>query len=202
MKQLIILFFCFVVFSFGTCRKSGVGCTGSVYGFEAKAKIINHSDSINIGDTIWLEIVSPVSQIDANTGQIINYSKAANLGTAIGFGELVSPTMPVYAANDFKYVLQKGQKLDNPNVNVVREYLFSENQLNYEFRLGIIPTRKGIFSIGLSNAANVYRANDKCTKAGYRIYFTETNQHLYFIKQVFGTEPDPPPNGTYCFKVK
>lgn len=116
------------------------------------------------------------------------------------FGELLQPSGKE-AANDFVFLLAKGKTVNNPNINRIREYLFIETSSNYEFLLGIIPKRKGIFSIGLSNAANVYRKNDKCTKATYRIFFTDTDQHLYFIKQVFGVDPDAPPNGTYCFKV-
>lgn len=201
MKRVLLGIICFVVFSSSTCRKSGFGCAENVYSFEAKAKIINDADSINLGDTIWLEITSAVSQTDKVSGQIINYGNAANLGCAIGFGELALPSIKE-VANDFNYLLKKGEKVNNPNINGIREYRFIENSSNYEFLLGIIPTRKGLFSIGLSNAANVYRNNDKCTKASYQIYFAGTNQHLYFIKQVFGVEPAPPPNGTYCFKVK
>lgn len=201
MKRIVILFICFLFFSFGTCRKYSIDCSRSVYSFEAKAKINNPSDSINIGDTIWLQITSPLSQIDANSGQIITYSKAANLGTAIGIGELVPPSGKE-AANDFNYYLLKGTLLNNPNTNAIREYLFSESSLDYQFLLGVIPKRKGVFSIGLSNASNVYRKDDNCKKAFYRIYFTQTPLHLYFVKQAFGNTPDSSYFSPYCFKVK
>ncbi len=190
-----------MIFNFSTCRKSGINCAENVYSFEARAKILNHSDSINVGDTVWLEVTCPVSQSDGNSGRMISYSKAANLGTAIAIGELVKPS-GIEAASSFDYHLVTGTNINNPDANRIREYLFSEGLVEYQFLVGIIPKKKGIFSIGLSNAANVYRTNDKCTKASYRIYFTQTDQHLYFIKQVYGVDPDPPPNGTYCFKVK
>ena len=200
MKNIIVLLLGLTILSANTCKKSD--CAQSVYSFEAKAKILNAADSINIGDTIWLEINCPVSQLDQATGQTIQYSNAANLGTALGIGELVSPTAPVYAANDFKYILEKGFLLNNPNVAAIREYSFAENFSRYEMKLGIIPKRRGVFSIGLTNASNVYRNNDKCTKASYRIYYADTDQHLYFIRQIFGTEPDGGARATYCFKVK
>jgi hypothetical protein len=199
MRKLITLLLCSIAFSSSTCRKSGFDCTVTTYNFKAEAKVLNHSDSISVGDTIWLAISCPVSQIDNNSSKLINYSKAVNFGTAIGLGELVLPSGRE-AANDFNYYLLRGIQVNNPNTNVIREYLFSENLSSYEFLLGVIPKRKGTFSIGLSNAANVYRNDDKCTKASYRIYFTDTNQHLYYIKQVFGTEPDGTER-TYCFKV-
>ncbi len=199
MKRFLFAISCIVLFSSTTCRK--IGCAENIYNFEAKAQIVNDCDSINLGDTIWLKITCPVSQPDSHTGQVITYKNTANLGTAIGVGELVQPSGKE-AANDFVYLLSKGKPVNNPNTNAIREYLFNETSSNYEFMLGIIPKRKGIFSIGLSNAANVYRNDDKCTKANYRIYFADTDQHLYLIKQIFGVDPAPPPNGTYCFKVK
>ncbi len=198
MKRLVISLLALVVLSATTCKK--FNCAESVYSFEAKAKILNAADSIII-DTIWLEIISPVIQRNFGTGETVNYSDATNLGTAIGFGELALSSIKG-AANDFIYLLEKGTVINNTNVNEIREYRFSEHASNYEFRLGVIPKRKGVFSIGLSNAVNVYRSNDKCTKANYTIYYTNTDQHLYFIKEIVGTEPDAGAKATYCFKVK
>jgi hypothetical protein len=47
-------------------------------------------DSIHINDTIWLEVNEPTILKDVQTGKDVNYSGAANLGSAIGF-EKVSP---------------------------------------------------------------------------------------------------------------
>lgn len=88
MKSFFLAIICIVIFSSTTCKK--IGCAENIYSFEAKAKVVNDSDSINLGDTIWLEITCPVSQPDGNTGQIIAYKNAANLGTAIGFWGITS----------------------------------------------------------------------------------------------------------------
>ncbi len=203
MKSLNFAFIalCYLVFTASTCKKNG-NCTETSYSFEAYAKVVNPYDSINVGDTIWLEITTPVTQMDGISGQTVSFTTASNLGTAIGFGELINPNAPVYAANEFNYILLKGIPVSNPNIAGIREYSFLESASMYEFRLGIIPKRKGIFNFGLSNAANVFRKNDKCTKAFYRIYFTQTPLHLYYIKQVFGTTPDSTYASPYCFKVK
>ncbi len=192
---------CYIIFTSSTCKKNG-NCTETSYSFEALAKVLNPYDSINIGDTIWLEINAPTSQKDLLSGQIISYTNASNLGTAIGFGELIDPNSPVYAANEFNYVLIKGIPVANSNTTGIREYSFIESANTYEFKLGIIPKRRGYFNFGLSNAANVFRKNDKCTKAFYRIYFKDTPLHLYLLKQVLGITPDSTYASPYCFKVK
>jgi hypothetical protein len=203
MKKLIIIVgtFCYLAFTSSTCKKNG-NCTESSYSFEGYAKVINPNDSVNVGDTVWLEITAPITQIDKISSQSVSFSNASNLGTAIGFGELINPNTPVYAANEFSYVLIKGVPISNPNTAGIREYSFVESANIYEFRLGIIPKRKGYFNFALSNAANVFRRNDNCTKAFYRIYFTQTPLHLYYLKQVLGITPDSSFSSPYCFKVK
>ena len=202
MKSLttVLAMACYIIITSSTCKKNG-NCTETSYSFEAFAKIINPYDSINLSDTIWLEITTAISQIDRISGQNITFSNASNLGTAIGFAEMVLPEIKG-AANDFEYVLVKGINVMNPKIAEIREYSFFEGSLAYEFRLGIIPKRKGYFNFGLLNAANVFRKNDKCTKAFYRIYFKDTPLHLYYVKQIFGTTPDSSYSSPYCFKVK
>ncbi len=193
-----ILIPCFIIFSASTCSKGGVGCAENIYSFGANANIKNYTDSISTGDTIWLEIISPITQRDGINGQIITYRNASNLGVALGIGELIAPTIKD-ASNDFHYILKKGIIVPNPN-STIRAFNFLEGSKDYEFLVGIVPIRKGIFSLGLSNADNVYRKDDECTKASYKISFIDTEQHLYYITQVFGIVPDGTEK-TYCFNV-
>jgi hypothetical protein len=199
-KKISLIGLIFLICIQSTCKKNS-NCTETSYSFEAYAKVINPYDSITVGDTIWLEIIAPIAQVDRINGQTVTFSNAENLGTAIGFAEIILPEIKG-AANDFDYVLVKGTTVSNPKVTEIREYSFIEGSANYEFRLGIIPKRKGFFNFGLSNAANVFRKNDKCTKAFYRIYFTQTPLHLYYLKQVLGITPDSTYASPYCFKVK
>lgn len=174
-----ILIPCFIIFSASTCSKGGLGCAEKFYSFGANTSIKNYTDSINTGDTIWLEIISPITQRDGINGQIITYRNASNLGVAFGIGELIVPTIKD-ASNDFHYMLKKGSI--EPNLNSsIREFNFFEGSKDYEFLIGIVHIKKGIFSLGLSNAGNVYRKDDECTKASYRISFIDTEQHLYYM---------------------
>ena len=108
MKKLtiILLTFSYLIFTSSTCKKNG-NCTETSYSFEAYAKVINPYDSITVGDTIWLEIIAPIAQVDRINGQTVTFSNAENLGTAIGFAEIILPEIKG-AANDFDYVLIKG----------------------------------------------------------------------------------------------
>lgn len=193
--------------TFSTCKKGGLGCTKTVYNFKINMQAYPDKDSIHINDTIWIELNSPTSLTDLRTNQLIDFSRATNLGSAITvvkfIGGSVSDPGAVYSANSFDYVLVVGNKIDNPSTEGVREYTFAEDNKMYHFKLGIIPKQYGIFSIGLSNAANVYRKSDKCTKAEFEINFNNTNQHLYYLQNnrpgyiITGSEL----TSLYCFKV-
>lgn len=205
--SIAILFFISMASIFSTCKKGGLGCGNAVYNFKIGVRAYPDKDSIRIGDTIWFELNTPTSFEDITSGKLINYGGAANLGSAISVvkfvGGSISDPGAVYSANSFNYILVTGSQVNNPFVEGIRDYLFLESNNQYKFKLAIIPQQLGIFSLGLSNAANVYRHSDKCTKAGFEIDFENTNQHLYFLQNnrpgyvISGSEL----TSIYCFKV-
>jgi hypothetical protein len=92
-------------------------------------------------------------------------------------------------------------EINSANPARFKEYIFKEETNRYTFRLGLIPKKQGIFRMGFSDAANVYRKNEGCTKAYFKILFKDTNQHLYFNDNNFNITT-PLPSNMYCFKVK
>lgn len=183
------------------CTKSGLGldCAQTKYSFELAVKAYPDKDSINIGDTVWLEVNSPTQFKEAASGQMIDYSKAENLGSAIAFSGLSAENaFTVKSVDKFNYFLKEGLETANTDVGLYKEYLFIEKNNRYLFLLGIVAKEKGTYRIVFSNAANVYRSNDKCTKAGFIINFKDTDQHIYLFPGGAGT---PPGGGVYYFKV-
>ena len=181
-----------------SCNKN---CVETTYSFELPVKGYPANDTVSIGDSIWIEINSKTELEDKATNKTINYSGAANLGSAISFSLWDSLNNKWKdAANDFKFTLLKGVNTNNSNINLVREYLFSEEGGFYLFKLALIPQKKGLYSYLLSNSNNIYRVNDKCTKANFRIVFRNTNQHYYLSPFYIGQTNLE--GGDYYFKVK
>ncbi len=190
-----------MISTFSTCKKGITGCAETVYSFQMDIKAYPDIDSIHTGDTLWLEVNSPATLQDNISNRLVNYSGAENLGTAIGFGQFKNDSTTV-AANFFDYKLVLGIPINNPNINQIREYLFIQTNNNYAFKLGIVPKYKGTFSIGVSNAANVYRKSDNCTKASFVITFKDTKQHYYLNPFIKSSNIDTlNPSGSYYFKV-
>lgn len=185
---------------FSTCKKGG--CANTVYNFEIGIKAYPDLDTIHVADTLWFEINSSTTFTDLASNNNVDYSGSKNLGSAMGFGQFFGKDSVKDAANSFEYILVKGQNVNNPFVLKIREYLFVEQNNSYLFKLGVIPKEKGIFGIGFSNAANVFRSNDQCTKASFNIFFQNTRQHYFLNPNINSNNTDTTkPSGSYYFAV-
>lgn len=183
------------------CNKH-IGCADAVYNFEMGIKAFPDNESIRIGDTVWLALDEPTTQTDLQTGRMIDYSNASNLGTAISMAELLSANNINTEANSFfKFTLIIGSEVPRPDTNKFKEYSFAETNNHYKFQVAIIPMKVGVYKIFISNAANVYRKNNRCTKADFGINFKNTNQHLYLNEIVLPGVVLPSGGGVYLFKV-
>lgn len=201
-KYFIVSLLIFILFSSGKCIKIPLDCTATKYSFELKAKAYPDKDTISIGDTIWLEISSSTQFRDVMSGQIINYSNTVNLGSGITFSALSSANQfTINSVGKFDFVLKEGIELRRGyNNGLGNEYRFIERNNLYLFLLGIVAKEKGTYAIVFSNASNVYRSDDKCTKAGFNINFESTNQHYPLNPSYIpGTNPK---GGDYYFVVK
>ena len=188
-----------------SCRKN---CVETNYSFSINVIARPNLDSINVNDTIWLELDALTSLTDNNSGNTIDFSNAGNLSTVIQAGRFVGGNIlnpgVVDADNEFEFTVIKGTALQNNNPGAITEIKPIENSGHYLLKCGIIPKAKAIYGIAISNAVNVSRTTEKCDKAGFSITFAGTNQHLYFYEQ---NRPGYTPSEyerthMYCFKVK
>ncbi len=195
----VVLIYATTVYS--ACKKNILGCTESNYSFKLDAQVYPDRDTINIGDTIWVEVNSPEVFTDQISNQQINFSNANNLGTDMGFGKLisVSPIQKAYAVNDFNFVLLEGKEITSPNPQLIKEYLFSDINGRYKFKLGVIPKSSGTYSFNLGNAVHVYRNGNSCPKADFQMQLIQTNQHYYLYPGGSGVMPT---GADYYFYVR
>ena len=207
MQNVTIIILIYLVSISSTCKRR-IDCTQQVYSFSTTARAYQDRDSININDTIWVEFNEPTTFMDDQTGQNINFSNAANLGFGLTFDKFVGGSISnpgtIAAVSNFSTILIYGTELTSLLPDRIKSYGFLEETGRYKFKIGIVTKQKGVFSISISNAANVYRRNDGCPKAGFSITFANTNQHMYYYEQ---NRPGYTPSQyeqthMYCFKVK
>lgn len=193
---------------YASCKKR-INCNTLVYSFQTSIRAFPDLDSINIGDTIWIELTSSTNLSDGISGNTVDFSGAENFGTDINFYEFIGGNFSnpgVLAAVDaFDYKLTTGTFIpDNHLPEQNKDYRFAEIGNEYRFKLGVIPKRKGTFSFSPGNASNVYTKKRPCDKANFLITFENTNQHLYFYEQNRPgyTLSEYERTHVYCFKVK
>lgn len=198
-RFLIVTSFYFYSILLSSCGKNRLGCATASYGFLIGVKAYPSKEIIKLGDTLWFEVNSATSLKDVSTGKIVDYSGSSNLGTAVGFGKVILNDV-IASANSFDHKLLIGSEVNNSNTSQIREFLFAQSNNHYVFKLGVIPKEKGVFGVGFSNASNVYRNSDKCTKASFTINFENTPHH-YHLNPLTGS--DTTNNyGSYYFKVE
>lgn len=191
-------------FIFVNAKCSKKICTGNNdgYSFNMNASLYPNYDSINVNDTLWLEIAGATTLKDNNSGTMINYSNAANLGTVVSLIELLGNSNYRGAYDDFQLHLKNGTIVfNNYDPARLKEYSFNEKNNEYIFQLGFIPQKKGIYRIAFENAVNVYRSNDVCTKSAFGFSIKNTNCHSYYNNLNFSIN-NTDSTRLYCFKVK
>jgi len=168
---------------FSTCKKGGLGCANAVYNFKIPENILPNKDSIQTGDTLFLNISTPSTLLDLQTGNVVNYSNTENLGNVVTLLRFSSMNTAIGAINNFNFALVKGREVNAADPLSQKDVLFAEDNTSYVFSLAIIARDTGRYALTIGDAANVYRKNDRCTKANFIINFSQTNQHFYLLNE-------------------
>ncbi|MEO5907689.1 MAG: hypothetical protein ABIR50_03730 [Ginsengibacter sp.] len=166
---------------FSTCKKGGLGCANTVYNFQIFENVTPDKDSIHIKDTIFLKVNAPNQLSDLESGSKIDYSNASNLGNVVTLLRFLPANTVQGGMNNFKLILLKGTEVNAVDPLSQKDFLFAEENGYYKFNLAIIPKDTGKYVLTIGNAANVFRRNDPCSKAGFSINFEATDQHFYLL---------------------
>lgn len=180
-KIILVLFLVSVSTISFTCRR--LICSDSIsYSFNIGMSASPDNDSIMNGDTIWLECNASARMTDLFSGDTINFGNAKNLGTVVTLLRFLPGNNVNGAIDNFNLNLIKGSEAGTTNPVSNKTYVFSAESNMYKFKLAIISKDTGRFALTISNATNVYRQGDNCTKAVFEIDFQNTNQHFYLLQ--------------------
>lgn len=177
----IILIGLYTIIILNSCGKNGLGCANTTYNFEIGENLFPGKDSIRLGDTMYLNVNTSTKLKDLQSGNVVDYSNAGNLGNVVTILRILPAKKDIGAISNFHLLMLKGQKgysIDPLSQQVV---LFGEESGYYVFNMAIVPKDTGRYVLNISNAANVYKKNDPCTKAGFTIDFRATDQHFYLL---------------------
>jgi len=198
----IIIVLVFVVFQ-GT--SSCKNCLEANYQFEMQERFSPEIDSINVGDTLWMEASHSTTFPDRNTGQDVEFGSSSP-GTNIRifkFGESYPDIAG--AINDFKFVTINGREAGgdhNPAEN--KSYYFDEVNLKYTMKVGFVAQQQGVYVFSVGNSLGIVKQGLGCEKASIEILNANIDKHHYYYQLwkpdivVLGYESAH----AYCFKVK
>src|SRR5882672_6651514 len=98
-----------------TCKKPRICFDVITYNFiNNEARAIPNKDSTKVGDTLWIEMNTPLVLQDVQTHIMVDYSKATTLGNTFQFlsfkGGSVDDPGVAYAADSFDIQMVNGHQ--------------------------------------------------------------------------------------------
>ncbi len=201
--RLILILTLIVLASCKTCKEQ-VACREVKYTFEGTFLVTPDTDSIRVGDTIFLESTVPYFLQDLITGQTVEFRGSVNVGTMVAFDKLLGNNNIEHCADCFELKPIEGEFLPHhvlPSRN--RNYVFSQSPSGYKFRLAIIAKVTGDFVFAFNDAGPSYPKDDDCMKANFQYKMKNTDQHFYIYQShrpgyVLSNYEQ---NHMYCFRV-
>jgi hypothetical protein len=194
----VIIFFSVLLLTNSSCN-CGKDCTAIYYNFELPAKIFPDNDTLRLGDSLTVFIDVSNSFVELQSGTLVPFKRAANLGSTISFGRKNLSTGAFdQVANDFDFILLKGKESRAINPSLTRSYLFTEENNRYRFHLVIKPKKPGLYKMILSNSVNTFRESAPCDKANFTTILKETNHNRHLVR----LESEDVPGGDFNFVVQ
>jgi hypothetical protein len=178
-------------------------CNEPDYNFSVFESFSPEKDSVNIGDTLYLNCEIPKMIRDNNTGQIINFSNLGNLGDNLVISDISKfSDAKRDAADSFSYINIYG-KIYSDN-NGARQLQFMETDSSYRLKVGLILLKAGLYVFTIPDDTGVYRNGHlKCGVGNYAVLNSNVNKHLYLFEDLWGPIISTYDRyRSYCIKVK
>lgn len=162
-------------------------CIEANLSFNVHSQIVPDKDSIQIGDTLYLESTFPTNIIDQRSGQLMDYSNSKGIGSTLTVIKLApSDTTGKDAVFDFSYISIQGKIYNDrtiPRPDGVQQLTYGEINGKYVLKIGLVPYKKGNYVLVIGNGLSNGRRKEKsCEKASFNISFEATDQHYYLIE--------------------
>jgi hypothetical protein len=163
-------------------------CMPPIHMFNIDLKISPLTDTLSLGDTLWIETEIPHHIVDQVDNKSIDFSKG-RFFLLMDIFQLIKKGEQELAFESFSY------SSNADSVLVYRGELtafFSDSGDGYKLRLGLIPETTGTFYLNASMGGSgiVESPDDECGKnAQVHWDFKVSDQHLYIIEH-YQIEPD------------
>ena len=198
---LTIIFLCLILQS---CHKL---CVPAKFSFAGgTANVQPNKDSIRVGDTLWFTTSLPLNyKYLGNNSDSANYNLggATNVVTDIHLTSLIRANTPLGAIDSFLFTppITGSIKAHSLIPDAAKIITYSQSANTYDFSVGIIAQKKGIYCLTI---IDIYQAMKNCDKISVDIITNNMDNHLHYLKDIYyGGGPIYSIDSThsYCFKV-
>ncbi|MDX2306401.1 MAG: hypothetical protein NW226_26565 [Microscillaceae bacterium] len=182
-------------------------CLDISYNFEVTSYFTPEIDSISLGDTLYLISEFPTDLEDVLTSSLIDYSNAKTIGGILGVSELIpnDSKTPTGAVSQFKYIAINGKIFNDktvPSPEVFQQLSYEETSSTYRLKIGLIPTKKGVYFLTNGDALSRGRKESNCESASFSMQVSNQDQNLYLLEDFLGLPADENNQRLgYCFRV-
>lgn len=197
----LLLFGIVLIGVLNSCHKP---CNEPNYSFSVDDFFSPEKDSINIGDTIWLNSTISKLEKDINTQSQVNFSNAENLGTNLIISDISKFDSQRGAVDSFTYFQSHGRIYTDPKLNPqgVKQLSFEENDNSYQLEVGLIAKSAGSYILTIPDNPHVFRKGmSNCGTANFEFLNSNNNKHLDLFENRWGQLSGYDSAHSYCFKV-
>lgn len=201
MNKYAIILIGFIHFLAG-CHKP---CHEPDYTFKVSEIFSPDKDSIQIGDTLWIQSSILKLQKDVTTQNEIDFSNAENLGASFLIQDISKFRNSFRGAIDsFEFFNIYGNIFSaiNTDTSRVKQLRYSETDSSYQIKVGVVALKAGLYLFTIPDAPDIYRKNKvKCGIGDFEILNSNANKHLYLFENIWGPLSSYDSSHSYCVKV-
>jgi hypothetical protein len=149
MKNILYFFFVLLTCTSCGCKKEEVPPEFVQMIFEIPLQITPIKDTVQVGDTLWLEASFPDTIRDHNSGKYYKVPPSFDLKSRIGFTKLINKDKNISEqpgfAQSYKLLNMAGGIENLQETSGIVKFIYDGSK--YSLRVGIIPKQKAIASI-------------------------------------------------------
>jgi hypothetical protein len=175
------------------------------YNFAVTAHFTPEQDSIQVGDTLYLVSEFPSTMVPVGGLVTVDYSHSSGIGNNLKVRELLpAGQLNSAAVESFDYFKVHGEiynSKDIPHPEGVQQLRYSERQGEYLLKVGIVPRKKGVYSLVIGNGISNGREGNECEKVTFQTTVANTDPHMHYLDDYTTTPLEEIPKIHYLVKV-
>ena len=199
--------FLFILIFYG-CPKEDFSDNCISYSFNTNGlHFYPESDSIKVGDTLWVTYVEPLNPIPIGEKDTVDI-RGIEFYNYLNFLEFPYDTVDgnFKVINKFNIITTIGKNYLNPGFSHIKYFSGISYDGSYVAKIALVPIKKGDFiigsDIGIGNTDSIIK-NGKCYKYHFITPIANDDKHINRFRAKYGDIgiSDQYINNIYCFTV-